>query len=48
MRSGKLRRGERVVLVVSGSIEPENQEWADSTPTIPPDLDRLLAELGAA
>ena len=48
VRSGRLRRGERVVLVVSGSIEPANHEWADSTPTIPADLDRLLAELGAA
>ena len=48
VRSGRLHRGERVVLVVSGSIEPANHEWADSTPTIPADLDRLLAELGAA
>jgi threonine synthase len=48
VRSGRLRRGERVVLVVSGSIEPANQEWADSIPPIPAVLNRLLAELGAA
>ncbi len=45
VRSGRVRRGERVVLVVSGSI-PE--ERADGIATIPADLGALLAELGAA
>lgn len=48
VRSGRIRRGERVVLVVSGTIETAGQARADSTPTIRPDLGRLLAELGAS
>ncbi len=48
IRSGRIPRGEQVVLVVSGSVEPAAQARADSTRTIPPVLSRLLAELGAS
>jgi threonine synthase len=48
VRSGRLHPGDRVVLVVSGAIESANEEPADSTATIPADLDLVLAELGAA
>ncbi len=48
LQSGRIRRGQRVVLVVSGASSPPPQARLEAGSPIPPNLDRLLDELGAA